>query len=71
MRLSRDDFNGAWHCTALIVLAPMAGHNWREWLERRETHLLVNALLYTAAVPFEAYNTWKHWGRPLMRGGGH
>jgi hypothetical protein len=51
------------HGTACALGLLMAGYNAVAWLTRRERHLAVNAVVYTAAIWWEVRQTTHHWTR--------
>lgn len=48
------------HGATGILLAMMAVYNGTAWYHRRETHLLVNTVVYSAMTLFEAYQVLRH-----------
>lgn len=48
------------HGLLLFTAAVCAAYNAAAWLRRREPHLAVNAVLYTATVWWEAYHVQGH-----------
>jgi cobalamin biosynthesis protein CobD/CbiB len=54
---------GAFHALGGILAATMAAYNTAAWCYRRETHLGVNAVVYTLATLFEMKQTVHHLER--------
>lgn len=54
---------GAFHALGGIVAASMAAYNIAAWLYRRETHLGVNAVVYSLATAWEVKQTVHHLER--------
>jgi cobalamin biosynthesis protein CobD/CbiB len=54
---------GAFHALGGILAAAMAAYNVAAWCYRRETHLGVNAVVYTLATLFEMKQTVHHLER--------
>jgi len=52
------------HAVALGTAALCAAYNLAAWLTRRQTHLAVNTLLYTAVVVWEAQHVRHHLAIP-------
>jgi len=48
------------HVTALGLFAVMGAYNVAAWLSRRERHLAVNALVYTALTAWERQHVVHH-----------
>jgi hypothetical protein len=49
------------HAAALGLAALMGAYNAAAWLLRRERHLVVNALLYSALIVWEERLVAHHW----------
>ena len=58
---SRETLKGAIHGVALCLSAVMWTYNAAAWLQRRERHLAVNTLVYTALILFEREHVRHHW----------
>ncbi len=58
---SREIFKGAIHAAALTLAAVMGLYNSAAWVQRRQRHLAVNALVYAALVVFERQHVRHHW----------
>lgn len=61
---SRETIKGAVHGAALCLAALMWAYNFAAWLQRREPHLAVNTLVYTALVLFEREHVRHHLASP-------
>ena len=48
------------HAVLMVTVAVCAAYNTAAWIKRRETHLAVNAFLYTAAVWWERCHVVHH-----------
>ncbi len=57
---SREMFKAMVHGVALAVVAVMDVYNIAAWIQRREPHLAVNSLIYTALVFFEYEHVMHH-----------
>jgi len=55
------------HGVAMGTAALCAAYNLAAWLTRRQTHLAVNTLLYTAVVIWEAQHVRHHLAVPPRR----
>lgn len=62
----REQLKGAVHGTACAIAAIMALYNGVAWSFRRESHLSLNALVYTLAVAWEVRQTQRHFRRCTM-----
>jgi hypothetical protein len=49
------------HATALALAVVMGAYNTAAWLLRRDRHLAVNAVLYTALSAWEVLHVTHHW----------
>jgi hypothetical protein len=49
------------HASALALSAVMGLYNAAAWLSRRDTHLAVNAVLYTALAAWEQHHVAHHF----------
>ncbi len=56
----REMFKAAVHAVALGLTLVMDGYNLAAWLKRRERHLAVNTLVYTALAFFEVGHVVHH-----------
>jgi len=54
---------GAFHALGGVLAATMAAYNVAAWCYRRETHLGVNAVVYTLAIVWEIKQTVHHLER--------
>jgi cobalamin biosynthesis protein CobD/CbiB len=54
---------GAFHALGGVLAASMAAYNIAAWCYRRETHLGVNAVVYTLAIVWEIKQTVHHLER--------
>ena len=59
----REAVKGAFHALGGILAATMAAYNIAAWCYRRETHLGVNAVVYTLATLWEVRQTAHHLER--------
>jgi hypothetical protein len=59
----REAVKGAFHALGGILAATMAAYNIAAWCYRRETHLGVNAVVYTLATLWEVKQTAHHLER--------
>ena len=59
----REAVKGAFHALGGILAASMAAYNIAAWCYRRETHLGVNAVVYTLATLWEVRQTAHHLER--------
>lgn len=57
---SCEAFKGAVHAAALSLAALMGLYNLAAWMQRREPHLAVNAIVYMAAIAFESQHVNHH-----------
>jgi hypothetical protein len=57
---SCEPLKAATHGVALATALVCASYNLAAWIVRRQRHLAVNALLYTAAVIWEAEHVRHH-----------
>lgn len=55
---------GGVHAVAGTVAGLMAVYNTVAWWYRRERHLGMNAVIYTAGFAFEVYQTSRHFRHP-------
>lgn len=62
---SRETLKGAIHGVALGLSALMWAYNAAAWLQRRERHLAVNSLIYTALIAFECQHVRHHLAPPV------
>jgi hypothetical protein len=63
-----EALKAATHGIALATALVCASYNFSAWIVRRQRHLAVNALLYTAAVIWEAEHVRHHLaGLPLPK----
>ena len=58
-----EPMKGAVHALGGVLAAAMAAYNIAAWCYRRETHLGINAVVYTLAVIWEAKQTAHHLER--------
>jgi hypothetical protein len=49
------------HATALTLAVVMAAYNTAAWLLRRDRHLALNAVLYSALSAWEILHVTHHW----------
>ncbi len=61
---SRESLKAGIHAGALCLAAVMWAYNVAAWLQRREPHLAVNALVYTALMFFESEHVRHHLAKP-------
>ena len=54
---------GAVHALGGVLAASMAAYNIAAWCYRRETHLGINAIVYTMAIIWEVKQTVHHLDR--------
>ena len=54
---------GAVHALGGVLAASMAAYNIAAWCYRRETHLGINAIVYTLAILWEVKQTVHHLER--------
>ena len=54
---------GAIHALGGVLAASMAAYNIAAWCYRRETHLGINAIVYTLAIVWEVKQTVHHLER--------
>ena len=59
-RGNAEPVKGAFHGVATVVCGLMFAYNTTAWLFRREPHLAANALVYGAAILYEAVQTQQH-----------
>ena len=57
---SCEPLKTGFHATALGLMAVMGLYNAAAWLQRRDTHLAVNALLYTCLTVWEQKHVAHH-----------
>jgi hypothetical protein len=57
---SCEPLKAGFHATALGIVAIMGLYNAAAWLARREGHLAVNAVLYTALTAWEQHHVAHH-----------
>jgi hypothetical protein len=50
------------HALALVTAATCAAYNLSAWLVRRQRHLAINAIVYSAAVGWELMHVRHHLG---------
>ena len=55
-----ERLKAATHALALVTAATCAAYNLSAWLVRRQKHLAVNALVYSAAVAWEVAHVRHH-----------
>jgi hypothetical protein len=58
-----EALKGAVHALGGVLAASMAAYNIAAWCYRRETHLGVNAIVYTLAIIWEVKQTVHHLER--------
>jgi hypothetical protein len=58
---SRETLKGVIHAFALGLSALIASYNTAAWLQRRQRHLAVNAIVYIALVWFEVKHVRHHF----------
>ena len=58
-----EALKGAVHALGGVLAATMAAYNIAAWCYRRETHLGINAIVYTMAVLWEVKQTAHHLER--------
>ncbi len=63
---SREALKAGIHGGAMCLALVMWTYNVAAWLQRREPHLAVNALVYTALVLFEAEHVKHHLAAPAV-----
>lgn len=56
-----ESFKGAWHFGGLIFAGGAALYNMAALIERRESHLAINASIYTLLTIFEASKVRHHF----------
>lgn len=56
----REGVKGGVHGAACVIASAMAAYNIVAWCLRRETHLGINAVVYSLAVAFEVKQTMHH-----------
>ena len=56
----REGVKGGVHGAACLIASAMAAYNIVAWCLRRETHLGINAVVYSLAVGFEVKQTMHH-----------
>jgi hypothetical protein len=59
----REAVKGAVHALGGVLAATMAAYNIAAWCYRRETHLGINAIVYTLAIIWEIKQTVHHLER--------
>ena len=59
----REAVKGAVHALGGVLAATMAAYNIAAWCYRRETHLGINAVVYTLAIIWEIKQTVHHLER--------
>jgi hypothetical protein len=64
---SRETLKGAVHGVTLCLAVLMWAYNAAAWLQRRQRHLAVNVLVYTALVLFEREHVKHHWATPAEK----
>jgi hypothetical protein len=57
---SCEPMKAAFHCAALGLAAVMGTYNAAAWLQRRQSHLAINAAIYLAAVFWEQRHVAHH-----------
>jgi hypothetical protein len=62
-----ERIKGGVHAAACTIGGVMAVYNAVAWWHRRDRHLAVNAVLYTAGFAWEIYQTSRHFGRPELQ----
>jgi hypothetical protein len=58
-----EALKGAVHALGGVIAASMAAYNIAAWFYRRETHLGINAIVYTLAIAWEVKQTLHHLER--------
>ncbi len=61
---TRETLKGAIHGVALCLAALIGMYNAAAWLQRRQPHLAVNTLVYTALILFECQHVRHHLASP-------
>jgi hypothetical protein len=56
----REGVKGGVHGAACLIASAMAAYNAVAWCLRRETHLGINAIVYSLAVGWEVKQTMHH-----------
>ena len=56
-----EELKLAVHGGALALAAVMCAYNAAAWLLRRDTHLAVNTVLYSALIAWEVHHVAHHW----------
>jgi hypothetical protein len=62
---------GAVHAAGGVLAGVMAAYNLAAWCYRRESHLGINAVVYTLAVAWEIKQTAHHFERVELACAGH
>jgi hypothetical protein len=62
---TRESLKAGIHAGALCLAAVMWTYNVAAWIQRRQPHLAVNALVYTALVLFEREHVRHHLAKPV------
>jgi hypothetical protein len=57
---SNETFKAAWHAALGILVGGAALYNVAAFCKRRERHLAINAVVYTAGTVLEVYHTLHH-----------
>jgi hypothetical protein len=60
-----ERFKGSVHAAAGTIVGAMAVYNAVAWCYRRERHLGWNAIIYTLGFAWEAYQTSRHFTKPM------
>jgi hypothetical protein len=55
------------HGTALALAVVMGAYNAAAWLMRRERHLAINAVMYSALTAWEIQHVAHHWAEMSKR----